>query len=59
MPSTNTSSSSPYAAPTERRFSAIATSGITTDRNATASSTKLSPSTKAKTIGSHVEVSSL
>jgi hypothetical protein len=50
-PSTNTNTRSPYAAPTESRLTAIAAKGTTIDRNASVSSTKLSPSTSAMTIG--------
>ena len=50
----NTSTSSPYAAPTASRLSTIATAGITIERNATVSRMKLSPSTNANTIGSQL-----
>ena len=40
--------------PTDSRLSAIATAGITIERNATVSRMKLSPSTKANTIGSQL-----
>ena len=51
-PSWNTSTISPYAAPTESRLSAIAFAGTTIERNATVSRMKLKPSTNANTIGS-------
>ena len=51
MPSWKTSTSSPYAAPTESRFAAIDVAATTSERNASTSSRKLSPSTNAKTIG--------
>ncbi len=47
----NTSTSSPYAAPTDSRFITIALSGTTSERNASSSSTKLRPSTSAKIHG--------
>ena len=54
MPFWKTSTSRPYAAPTESRLSAIATAGITIERNAIVSRMKLRPSTKANTIGSQL-----
>src|SRR5918994_1526845 len=47
-----TSTSSPYAAATESRFSAIAVVATTTERKETSTSTNVSPSTKAITHGS-------
>ena len=41
----------PYAAPVDSRFSRIALIGMTTERNATSSSTNDSPSTNGKTAG--------
>ena len=51
MPFWKTSTSRPYAAPTESRFMTIALTGTTIERKATHSRRKLRPSTKAKTIG--------
>ena len=53
---TNTSTSTPYAAPTDSRLRTIASSATTIDRNASVSSTKLSSSTNAITRGSQVSV---
>ena len=50
-PSWKTSTSTPYAAPTDSRFSTIALSGITIERNVTSSSRNARPSTNANTIG--------
>ena len=46
-----TSTRTPYAAPTESRFSTIAFSGTTIERNATSSSTNANASTNAITYG--------
>jgi hypothetical protein len=46
-----TSTSTPYAAATESRFSATAVSGTITDRNATISRPKASTSTNATAYG--------
>ena len=43
MPFWNTSTSMPYAAPTDSRFMTTAFSGTTIERNTTSSSRKLSP----------------
>ena len=47
----NTSTITPYAAPTDSRFNTMVTSGITTERNASSSSKKARPKTKTNTSG--------
>ena len=51
QPCWNTSTSTPYAAPTESRFRTIAFSGTTIDRNATSSNRNASASTNTITYG--------
>ena len=57
MPSWNTSTISPYAAPTESRLRTTAFSGSTTERKMTSSRRKLRVSTKPITIGSQRSMS--
>src|SRR5215204_3940502 len=59
QPCWNTSTSSPYAAPMDSRFSTIALAAITSDRNETSSSTNASSSTNTNTSGPLLDTCSL